>query len=113
SFYQAKSIKSEVASSTAVILQSLPAGPNKPDFKNDAARYEKEKEGIRAKAEVFESDSKKHLETHVIVSKAVTIFQIAIAISAIAILTRRRLLWYGGLLLTIVGCVFLLMGILH
>ena len=43
---------------------------------------------------------------------SVTAFQIAIAISAISILTRRKKLWYGGLLLTIVGIVFLIMGIL-
>ena len=43
--------------------------------------------------------------------KAVTIFQIAIAISAISILTRKKELWYGGLVLTIVGVVFLVLGV--
>ncbi|HEX4849472.1 MAG TPA: DUF4337 domain-containing protein [Puia sp.] len=113
SYYQAKSIKSELAASTATILQSLPPSPNKPAPKDDVARYEKEKEEIRMKAEEAEKDSKDHLQIHVTISKAVTIFQVAIAISAIAILTRKRILWYGGLLLTVVGAVFLLIGILH
>lgn len=112
-FYQAKSIKSEVAASTAVILQSLPPSPNKPSLKDEVARYEKEKEGIKTKAEEAEKDSENHLQIHLTLSKAVTIFQIAIAISAIAILTKKRIMWYGGLLLTLIGTVFLFLGILH
>jgi uncharacterized membrane protein YhaH (DUF805 family) len=40
----------------------------------------------------------------------VTAFQIAIAISAISILTRRKRLWYGSLVLTGVGLVFFILG---
>jgi Domain of unknown function (DUF4337) len=45
-------------------------------------------------------------------SKAVTIFQVAIAISAISILTRRKIMWYGGILLTLIGATYLIMGVL-
>ena len=65
-----------------------------------------------ATAEEAEKSSEWHLSLHVPLATAVTSFQIAIAISAIAILTRRKKLWYGGLLLTIVGIVFLILGII-
>jgi uncharacterized protein DUF4337 len=112
-FYQSKSIKAEIASSTDKILQALPGKTvTIPDNKETIARYEKEKEDIKAKAEEHEKTSEEHLKRHVTLSKAVTIFQIAIAISAIAILTRKKILWYAGMLLTVAGAVFLLLGII-
>jgi hypothetical protein len=112
-FYQAKSIKSEIAASTDKILLAIPGKVTLvPENKETIARYEKEKEEIKAKAEENEKSSESHMQKHVTLSKAVTIFQIAIAVSAIAILTRRKILWYSGLLLTVVGAVFLIMGIM-
>ena len=111
-FYQSKSIKSEIAASTGKILQSIQNKNTDLESSQTLARYEKEKEEIRQKAEEAEKSSEVHLTTHVTLSKAVTIFQIAIAISAISILTRKKLLWYGSLVLTIVGAIFLLMGII-
>ena len=111
-YYQSKSIKSEIALSTQQILQYLPAKPATEENKNASARYEKEKESIKEKAEEFERNSERHLGIHVTLSKAVTIFQIAIAISAISILTRKKMLWYVGLLLTIVGTIYLVTGII-
>jgi hypothetical protein len=117
SFYQAKNLKQEIAANTDQILHALSAGKltgNEPvpDHSKDIARYEKEKEGIKEKAQEAERESEAHLGKHVPLARAVTAFQIAIAISAIAVLTRRKILWYGGLLLTAVGIVFLILGIL-
>jgi hypothetical protein len=112
-FYQSKSIKSEIAASTEKILQAIPGKVAvAPDSKESIERYEKEKEDIKTKAEENEKSSEAHMKKHVTLSKAVTIFQIAIAISAIAILTRKKILWYSGVLLTLVGVVFLLLGII-
>jgi hypothetical protein len=111
-FYQAKSIKSEIAASTDKILQALPGKNADETSKQNLDRYEKEKEDIKQKAEEQEKKSEQHLQTHVTLSKAVTIFQIAIALSAISILTRKKTLWYGSLILTVVGAVFLLWGII-
>jgi len=112
-FYQSKSIKSEIANSTQKILRGS-AGQVK-DAENDQAiaRYEKEKEEIKKIAEEDGASAEKHLATHVTYSKAVTIFQIAIAISAIAILTRRKILWYGSVILSLVGIVFMIMGMMQ
>jgi len=113
-YYQAKGIKAEIAASTDKILQAIPGQSGKGDSlsKQNLARYEKEKEEIKKNAEEHEKMSDEHLVKHVTLSKAVTIFQIAIAISAIAILTRKRILWFTGILLTLAGAVFLLLGIL-
>jgi hypothetical protein len=112
SYYQSKSIKSELAASTGKILQNMAAKPEVTDNSQTLARYEKEKEDIKQKAEEFEKSSEVHLDKHVTLAKAVTIFQIAIAISAIAILTRRKMLWYGGILMAGIGIYFLVLGIL-
>jgi len=74
-------------------------------------RYEKEKEEIKATAEEHAKSSESHLSKHVTLSKAVTIFQIAIAISAISILTKRKALWYIAMLFTLAGSVFLILGL--
>lgn len=128
-FYQAKNLKQEIAVNTDMILQAV--GAAKPgqtaanstaaspavaspasDHSKDIARYEKEKAEIKKQAEEDEAVSEAHLAKHVPLARAVTAFQIAIAISAIAVLTRRKPLWYGGLALTAVGVFFLIVGIL-
>ena len=116
-FYQSKNLKQEIAATSDQILHALSAGKltgNEPvpDHSKDIARYEKEKEEIKKTAQEAEHESEAHLSKHVPLSRAVTAFQIAIAISAIAVLTRRKNLWYGGLLLTAVGIVFLILGML-
>jgi hypothetical protein len=109
-FYQAKNLKEEIATNTDLVLQAV--GKTGIDHSKDIARYEKEKADIRKEAEEDEAVSKAHLDKHIPLSRAVTAFQIAIAISAIAVLTRRRVLWYAGLVLTAIGIVFLIVGIL-
>ena len=130
-FYQAKNLKQEIAVNTdkillAVLSGKAGAGSNvrnagpadaaaasfEGDHSKDIARYDKEKEEIKKTAEEAEKESEAHLAKHVPLATAVTAFQIAIAISAIAILTRRKVLWVGGLVLTAVGIVFFVLGIL-
>jgi len=110
-YYQSKSIKSEVAASTATMLAAL----GKPLPAENAAKieqYKTDKEAIKKNAETLENSSEEHMRIHVVFSRAVTIFQIAIAISAIAILTRKKMMWYASMLLMAGGCVFLIMGFL-
>ena len=103
--YQSKSIKQEIAVNTDLILHSS-------DHAAAIAKYDKDKADAMKDAKEAEQESEEHLGKHVPLASAVTAFQIAIAISAISILTRRKKLWYGGLLLTIIGVVFFILGIL-
>ncbi|MDP4244601.1 MAG: DUF4337 family protein [Bacteroidota bacterium] len=121
-YYQSKNIKEEVAVNSDKLLHALAA--TRPaasagstaalpeDNAREIAKFEKDKEEGKKKAEEAEKSSEWHLGKHVPLASAVTAFQIAIAISAIAILTRRKPLWYGGLLLTCVGIFFLVQGLL-
>ena len=101
-FYQAKGIKAEI--------KLLGAGMNKNDTA-DISRYKSEQEGIKKIAEEHQDESSAHLRRHVVLSRAVTLFQVAIAISAIAILTRKKFLWYAGLALATAGIILFAMGI--
>ena len=104
-FYQSKSLKQEIAINTDLILHSQ-------EHNAVIARYEKEKAEAMRDAKEAELRSEQHLGKHVPLAPAVTAFQTAIATSAIAILTRRKRLWFGAMLLTIVGIVFFILGIL-
>jgi hypothetical protein len=113
-FYQSKNLKQEIAINTDKILHVLGTKKDSAaeDHSTDIARYDKEKAEIKKEAQEDERESETHLGKHVPLASAVTAFQIAIAISAISILTRRKRLWYGSLLLTGVGLVFFILGIL-
>jgi hypothetical protein len=112
-FYQSKNLKQEIAINTDQILRALAKTDTaKNNHSADIARYDKDKAAIRKEAEEAEKSSEEHLAKHVPLASAVTAFQIAIAISAISILTRRKKLWFGSLVLTIIGVVFLIMGLL-
>lgn len=108
-YYQSKGIKSEIASNYTKILTSLDK-PVPADDKEKIARYEKDKGEIKEKAEGLEKSSEEHMRVHVVFSRAVTIFQIAVAISAIAIVTRKKFMWYLSMLLATAGIYFLVMG---
>jgi len=112
SFYQSKNLKKEIVSSTDKILHTLSATPPKEDNSQLIARYEKEMGEIKKTAEEAELKSEQHLGRHVPLASAVTAFQIAIAISAISLLTQRKNFWYLGLLLMMIGAGFLVAGII-
>lgn len=75
-------------------------------------KYAQEQEEIKKSAEEAEHSSVSHLEKHVTLARSVTLFQIAIAISAIAILMKRKSLWLSSLVISLVGLVFFIMGLL-
>ena len=70
------------------------------------------KKEIQEKARELENSSSRHLKSHSILARAVTMFQIAIAISAIAVLLQRRRFWYVSLMLAAAGVFFLMQGLL-
>ncbi|MBS1603615.1 MAG: DUF4337 domain-containing protein [Bacteroidetes bacterium] len=110
-YYQAKNLKAELVASSDRLLHTLsPANTPVEDHKADLARYEQEKESIKKSAEEAEQRSEQHLARHVPLASAVTAFQIAIAISAISLLTHRKEFWYMGLLLMAAGVAFLISG---
>jgi uncharacterized protein DUF4337 len=100
-FYQAKGIKSDIISLD---------GNNY--FKDSMGKkYKVEQQDIKKEAEKHQNASEIHLQKHVLLSRSVTLFQIAIAISAISILSKKRLLWYIAVLLALTGIGFFIVGL--
>ena len=112
-YYQAKSSKQNLAE-LAIAL----APPGKQDFyQKEVDRYKQEKEGIRKDAEALEAEVKKYdaqsddankksaekIHPHHRWELAMTVFQIAIALSSITILTRKRWLFNTSLATGVVG----------
>lgn len=102
-YYQAKGIKAEIKSLGVIMSKNDTA---------DVNRYKREGEEIKKIAEEHQQESARHLDKHIVLARAVTLFQIAIAISAIAILTRKKFLWYSGMGLALGGVVLFLLGVL-
>jgi len=79
-YYQAKGIKMMIAE-------------QQPQAANAAERIKKfkeEQQSIKEEAESKDAASEHHLQGHETLSRAVTLFQVAIAMTAIAVLARQR-----------------------
>jgi hypothetical protein len=111
SHFQAKSIKASLLSVKTDLIVEMGKTPKAEDLKK-AAEYKKDQEEISEKAKEKAQESEHHLAAHVILAKSVTLFQIAIAISAIAVLTRRKKFWYVSLAVAGLGVFFFVQGLL-
>ena len=109
SYYQAKGIKSAVLSSKLELLEQMKLKPRAED-QEKVVEYKKEQSELMEKGKELEVESKVHLQKHVIFARSVTMFQVAIAISAIAVLTRKRRFWYFGLCFGVFGLGFFIQG---
>lgn len=108
-YYQAKGIKSAVLESKADLLRSMGQRINEKD-EVKIRQYSNEQKEIEKKASELQQSSQRHLDLHNGIAQSVTIFQIAIAMCAIAVLTKRKMLWFGSLLLGIIGSILLVMA---
>lgn len=97
-YYQAKSSRQNL-SELAILL--VPANKQEK-FAADAERYSKEKAAIKTVADKLEAEAKQwdersdhELHTHHRWAQSTTFLQVAIALSAIALLTRRTWLQWG------------------
>lgn len=106
-YYQAKGIKKEIVSYYVRAQGSADTAAI-----NKSKQYDSDQAEIKLQAQEFEKEMDEHLNRHLKIARAVTLFQITIAISAISILTRRKIFWYLGMLFAVAGCVFLVTGIM-
>lgn len=103
--YQAKGIKAAILNTKIALLDSA----QKEDLEK-LEEYKKEQEEISEQAKEKEAGSKKHLNTHQVFARAVTLFQVAIAIAAISVLSRKRPFWYMSLVFGGLGVFFFAQG---
>jgi len=114
SYYQAKGIKHNMVDTQIVVLESLGYKDQKKLDEMKAARdkYKSDQDDISKEATQEQKDSQKALKSHSSLSYAVTFLQVAIGISAISALTRRRWLWITSLFVAAGGLAFLTWGTL-
>ncbi len=105
-FYQAKSNKQNLAEMAVLLVPQ----DSRQKFSAEIERYAKEKADISKEAQKFESESKAQdersdheLHVHHRYALATTFLQIAIALSAIALLTRKKWLQWGVYAISAVG----------
>ena len=111
-YYQAKGIKANMLATKLDILEAIGKPDSKPD-REKLAEYKREQEKISEDAQERVEQSESHFRHHVILSRGVTLFQIAIAISAISVLARKRRLWYLSLAFAAIGTAFAVQGLLQ
>ena len=110
SYYQAKGLKAAVADAQKNIWVALDKTPP-ADLATNAARYLDDQKTSREKAEALEherdtktDESDALMHRHHYFADAVALLQVAIALGAIAALTRRRAAWVGSAILGVIGC---------
>ena len=99
--YQAKGIKAEIKELGMTTVKASQA---------DVDKYKDEQADIKKEAGEFEDESSFHSIRHGKLARAVTLFQIAIAISAISILTKKKFLWYASMGLAAIGVWYFVIG---
>ena len=112
--------KARIADGELFGVVTLTSGEDKEKFQQAIERYKKEKEEIKVEAdkleaEAKEADKKSELEMHVHErwASATTLLQIAIALSAITLLTRKKWMLAGVYGSTALGIAVGIMGYLH
>lgn len=117
-YYQAKGIKAatQEASRTAwLAIGKEPPG----EYAEASKRYKEEQEKIQEKAKEKEkerdaksSEADHLLHQHHAFANAVALFQVSIALGAVAALTRNRLVWFGSMGVGLAGILLFLSKIL-
>ena len=110
SFYQAKGIKSTVLTAKNDLLIQLGKSTSDSDTEKSNA-YKEEQEKIQEKAREYEAESSEHLKIHEILARAVTLFQVSIAIAAIAVLTKKRNFFFISLITSLIALVFFIQAL--
>ncbi len=115
-YYQAKGIKQTIyASQAEAVADSNPAGAKAlraeaEHFKQEQGEVEKHAKELEDRVQEAGKSADEHLERHHQFAISVTIFQVAIALAAIAALTKRKVLWYVSLAVGVAGLGFFLRG---
>jgi glucan biosynthesis protein len=108
-YYQAKGLKAtvtELSKSTWAALDK----PAPEDLAKSLEKYTEDQKSSREKAEEFEKqrdeknkEAEDLLHHHHYFAQSVALLQVAIALGAVAALTRRKLAWVGSTLLGVIG----------
>jgi len=114
-YYQAKGIKAEVQEASQTSWAAI-GKPAPPQYASAEKRYRAEQAAISANAKKIEAErdaksaeAKELLHHHHFFADAVALFQVAIALGAIAALTHNRWIWFASLLPGVAGAILFFM----
>ncbi len=121
-YYQSKSIKEHSYQLNCDILgyARLLANPNPQvqeflaakikHYEGEIARYDREKKQIKTEAETLILEQETLKRHNAAFGLAVMLLQIAIMMSAVGALIKRKMMWVAGLALSVVGLVYMANG---
>jgi DNA polymerase II large subunit len=109
-FYQAKGIKAAVLETRFQLLEAM-GKPVAAGEQQKLAAYDEQQHVIEEQGHELERSSQHHMQRHSVLARSVTIFQISIAMAAIAVLVRKRPLWFLSMAFGAAGAWFLVRGI--
>ena len=112
SYYQSKGIKANLVSTRIELLTVLGKTVADKDRKK-LKQYKEDQERILKEAEEKQHESERGLARHLVLARSLTMFQIGIAVAAIAVLTKRRSFWLASLALGIAGVAQIAFGMLR
>jgi hypothetical protein len=111
-YYQAKSVKATIYAAEAANWNRTNPEVAEKD-RAEAARYGEEEQEISKAATELEKEVKKNtelsdksMEHHHRFAYSVTMFQISIALAAVAALSRQKSVWFAGLFIGVVGLIY-------
>jgi hypothetical protein len=107
---QAESIKEKELETQAVVLEAQKKELN-ADNKGKLERFSKNKDKHRDEAKEEQDKSEAHVRKHLPLSLGLTMFQVAIAIGAVSVLTKLRAFWFLSIALGVAGTGFLIWGV--
>jgi len=118
-FYQAKGIKREIQETAGNAWLSADKVPPL-HYAQEAVRYHNEQKEIEQKAKEYEHlrDERSHEADHLLhahhgYANAVALFQVSIALGAVAALSRSRWVWYASMVAGAAGIVLFAVTFLH
>jgi len=117
-YYQAKGLKALIYTSQYEILKALKKPAEAQAAQKQIERYRQEQVGLKTEGDDLERQLKETnekaercLRYHHHFAFAVTLFQVTIALSAIAVLTWRKSLWWLGLGISLIAMVYAIQGL--
>ena len=110
-YFQAKSIKSSIASAERDLLAALAPSQTggadiakiSEDLKAKIEKYEKEQEPIKEKADEFKKEAEHESAINNRCDRAALALQVGIIAASVSILARSQAFWIGSIILGLIG----------
>ena len=111
-YYQAKGIKGALLSGKVELLNHFEKAVSGKD-EEKLKEYRQEQSKIYDEAKEKEASSRTHLKKHEVLARSVTLFQVAIALGAISVLSRRKYFWFVSLGFGVIGVGFFIQELFY